>query len=426
MQTSDTRRPQLGPTRLTIAAVVIFAVGLLAGSLTSGAGQLSATSSIADTPAYAIFEETWNLVHDQYVLPGELDDTELMYGATRGMVEAVGDVGHSAFLDPAEAKAFSASLSGELIGIGVRLEFTGKYPEILAPLNGSPAEAAGIESGDVILKIDGQDTSRFTSTQIGNLLRGEEGVPVDLTIGRPAADIEFDVTIERARIEIVPVEWAQLPDGLFLIRLNEFSDGAAEGIAEALDTANNSGATGIVLDMRGNPGGYVHEAKAVASEFLPAGSVLYIEQKRDQEAKPVLLDRDEGRARTIPLTVLVDETSASAAEIVAASLRDNGRAEVIGQRTFGTATVVSSFELDDGSIAAIGTAVWTAPNGENARNIGISPTIMVELSPLANEIRFEPGTEISLHEITEAGDEQLLAAIEVLTPATIATAVITS
>lgn len=414
MQLSNKPNDRFGRTRLTVAAVAIFMLGMLAGSLTGGASHLSASSSLADTPAFAIFEETWNYVHDQYVLPEELDDTELMYGATRGMVEAVGDVGHSAFLDPAEAQAYNASLGGELIGIGVRLEFTGKYPEILEPLNDSPAEAAGIESGDVILQIDGQDTSRLTSSQIGTLLRGEEGVPVELTIGRPAADIEFEVTIHRARIEIDPVEWARLPDGLFLIRLNEFSDGAGDALAEALDVANATGAVGIVLDMRGNPGGYVHEAKSVASEFLPAGSVLYMEQKRDRTAEPVVLDRQDGRARTIPLTVLVDETSASAAEIVAASLRDNGRAEIIGQPTFGTATVVSSFDLDDGSVVAIGTAVWTAPNGENARNVGISPTVDVDLPPLATELRFEPGTAVSLQEIIDAGDEQLLAAIEIL------------
>jgi len=400
--------------RLVVAGAVIFALGMLAGSLTSTITSIGASSSMSDTPAFAVFEETWNLVHDQYVLPEELDDTELMYGAARGMVEAVGDVGHSAFLDPVEAQSFQSALRGELIGIGVRLEFTGKYPEIVEPIAGSPADAAGIESGDVILAIDGRDTSRLTSTEIATLLRGEEGVPVDLTIGRPAADIEFDVSIERAKIVVEPVAWAHLPDGLFLVSLNEFSDGAADALGEALDIANEGGATGIILDMRGNPGGYVHEAKQVASEFLPAGSVLYVEQKRDEEPNAVELDRESGRARDIPLIVLVDETSASAAEIVAASLRDNDRAHVVGVPTFGTATVVSSFDLADGSLAAIGTAVWTTPDGENARNVGIEPSTIVELPPLVSAIQFEDGATIELNEIQDAEDTQLLAAIDLL------------
>ena len=140
----------------------------------------------------------------------------------------------------------------------------------------------------------------------------------------------------------------------------------------------------------------------------------YIEQKRDEEPKPIELDQDSGRARDIPLVVLVNETSASAAEIVAASLRDNGRAEVVGVNTFGTATVVSSFDLDDGSIAAIGTAVWTTPNGENARNVGIEPTVFVDLPPQAQEVQFDNGASLSLAQIEEVEDMQLLEAMNIL------------
>ncbi|MGD9712557.1 MAG: S41 family peptidase, partial [Thermomicrobiales bacterium] len=329
---------------------------------------------------------------------------------------AVGDTGHSAFLDPVEAQSYRASLNGELIGVGIRIEFNGEYPQVIAPIDGSPAESAGIESGDFILKIDGRDTSRMTPNEVGTLLRGEEGAPVDLTIGRPETETEFDITIVRARIEVEPVAWAELPDGLFLLRLNEFSEGAGEALTQAIEEVIAGGATGIVLDLRGNPGGYVDEAKRVASEFLPAGSVLYFEQRRGEEPEPITLDREAGAARTMPLVVLVNERSASAAEIVAASLRDNARAEVIGVNTFGTATVVSSFGLDDGSIASIGTALWTTPNRESVRNVGVSPTIEVKLSPLADETEFESGSFLTLAEIHANDDAQLLAAIELLSP----------
>jgi carboxyl-terminal processing protease len=400
--------------KLPIALAMVFSLGMLAGVLIGGGGRLGASSSATDTPAFAIFQQTWDLVQDHYVLPDELDDTELMYGAARGMVEAVGDVGHSAFLDPVEAQAFRASLNGELIGIGVRLVFRGQHPEVVSPIKGSPAEAAGIEAGDLIVEIEGRDTGRMTSTEVGTLLRGEEGAPVSLTIERSGQDEVLDLTIYRARIDIDPVEWAALPGGIYLIRLNEFSDGAGQALEEAIDTALDAGGAGIILDLRGNPGGYVYEAERVASQFLPTGTVLYVQQGRNGEPEDYVINRDAGRAQEIPLVVLVDENSASSSEIVAAALRDHGRAEVVGVRTFGTGTVVSSFDLDDGSIAAIGTAIWTTPAGESARNVGIEPSIVVSMPPDGSMLEFDSGERMSERDIELVGDAQLGAALDLL------------
>lgn len=406
--------PPVGRWRLPLLMSAVFLVGLIAGSVTSGLESLGASSSVADSPAYAIFEETWNLVQDKYVLEEEIDDTELMYGAARGMVQTLGDVGHSAFLDPVEAQSFKASLAGELIGIGVRLRFNGEYPEVIEPIRGSPAEEAGIESGDLILAIHGESTARMTFAEIGNMLRGEEGVPVELTIGRPDLDLEFDLTLERARIEVPPVQWAELPDGLFLIQLNDFSRGSAAELGEAIEEAIARSSRGIVLDMRGNPGGFVDEASRVAGEFLPEDSVLYVQRTRSEPWKEVRIQEASERAIDVPLVVLVSESSASAAEIVAASLRDNGRAQVLGVPTFGTGTVVSSFDLADGSVAAIGTAIWQTPKGEDARRVGIQPTTVVEMPAEGEEVSFEPGAVLTQSQIEEVNDAQLLAAIQSL------------
>ncbi|MEZ4500678.1 MAG: S41 family peptidase [Thermomicrobiales bacterium] len=417
MESNDLSQSRFASLRTSVVLAIVFAIGTVAGMLIDGGSTSRASSSLTDSPAFEVFEETWNLVQDRYVLPDELDDTELMYGAARGMVEAVGDVGHSAFLDPVDAQSFRASLSGELIGIGVRLEFTGRFPEVVEPIRDSPAEIAGIESGDLIVAIDGRDTGRLTSLEVGSLLRGEEGVPVDLTVERPDTAEQFELTIVRARIEIDPVEWAELPQGQFLIRLSEFSEGAGEGVADAVDAALQAGATGIILDLRGNPGGSVYEAEAVAAQFMPPGTVLYIEQQRDAEPENYEISRDAGRAQNIPLVVLVDENSASAAEIVAASLRDNGRAEVVGVPTFGTGTIVSSFDLDDGSIAAIGTAVWTSPAGESARNVGIQPSVIVEMPPDGEQVAFDDGDRLTSFNLESSGDLQLRAALELLSGA---------
>jgi carboxyl-terminal processing protease len=399
---------------LAVIVTVTFLLGLVAGQLLGGGPRHSgaSTSTMVDHPAFASLQESWNLVHDNYVLPDELDDEALLYGAASGLLKAVGDTGHSAFLDPTDAAAFKASLQGELIGIGVRLDFDDEYPVVVAPIEGSPAEAAGIERGDTIMEVDGAATDRMTVTEITAALRGKEGEEVELKVGRPADGTSFTVTLARARITIEPVEWTMLPDGLALIRLNEFSAGASEHLGEALKAAQGEGATGIVLDMRSNPGGLVTEAIRVAGQFLPSGEVLYQHQERNEEPKPVTIEDGDGLALDMPLVVLVDRGSASAAEIVAASLRDNGRAEIIGEQTFGTGTVVSSYTLEDGSIAAIGTALWRTPGGEMVRNVGVAPTISVSLDPGADPIEFESETPLSRSAIETAGDEQLLRAME--------------
>ncbi|MGD9712381.1 MAG: S41 family peptidase [Thermomicrobiales bacterium] len=159
MNSFEKQTTRSGSRRMAFLCALVFSLGAVFGMLAGGVHRLSASSSMTDAPAFAIFEETWNLVQERYVLPEELDETDLIYGAARGMVEAVGDTGHSAFLDPVEAQSFRASLNGELIGVGIRIEFNGEYPQVIAPIDGSPAESAGIESGDFILKIDGRDTA---------------------------------------------------------------------------------------------------------------------------------------------------------------------------------------------------------------------------------------------------------------------------
>ena len=207
------------------------------------------------------------------------------------------------------------------------------------------------------------------------------------------------------------MEWALLPDKTLLLRLNEFSSGATDALKDALRQGLDLDAERVILDMRGNPGGLVSEAKGVASQFLEPGSVLYQHQERGEVAQDVMLEEESGLARDLPLVVLIDRSSASAAEIVAASLRDNDRAEVIGVQTFGTATVVTSFDLDDGSIAAIGTALWKSPSGEFARDAGIEPTIFVEMPPGVDPLEFESGSTLTQEAIAAHQDLQLEAAI---------------
>jgi carboxyl-terminal processing protease len=400
---------------LALLLPAIFLLGFVGGQVVDvGPRQSGASSSYEDHPAFASFQESWDLVHERYVVPEEIDDEALIYGAAEGMVEALGDTGHSSFLNPTDAEAFRASLKGELIGIGVRIDFDSEFPTVIAPISGSPADNAGIEAGDIIMSIDGAATDRMEISEVTGLLRGAEGDDVVLEVGRPDDGSEFTVTLTRARIKIQPVSWAYLPDDLMLIRLSEFSSGADAALRKALQKARRGDAKGIVLDLRGNPGGLVTEAIKVAHEFLPEGEVLYQQQNREGELSPVVVQGTDGLALEIPLVVLIDRGSASAAEIVAASLHDNGRAELVGEQTFGTGTVVSSYTLDDGSIAAIGTALWKTPDGELVRDVGVPPSIPQALPPGVDPIEFDSDTTLSIEVIHASEDEQLERAIDEL------------
>jgi carboxyl-terminal processing protease len=404
--------------RLAVLIIATFVLGLVAGQFIGvGPRHSGASSSITNHPQFESLKDTWDLVHNNYVLPEELDDAELLYGAASGMMAAVGDTGHSAFLDPVDAKAFRASLKGELIGVGLRISFDGEFPAVVAPIDGSPAQDAGIKPDDTIMEIDGVSTDRMSNNEVSSALRGAEGDDVTLKIGRPLDGTTFTVRLVRARIEVDAVEWAWLPDDLFLVRLNEFSSGAGEELGNALRVARDEDASGIVLDLRGNPGGLVTEANDVAGQFLPSGEVLYQHQKRDGEAVPVLIEDSAGIGLDLPLVVLVDRGSASAAEIVASSLRDNGRAKIVGSQTFGTGTVVSSYTLIDGSIAAVGTAIWKTPEGELVRDIGVTPTIEISLDPGVDPIAFEGEATLTPEDIEQANDDQLVEGIRALSPA---------
>ncbi len=394
---------------------IVFLAGLFAGQMIgSGGSGIGASSSVVDQPAFATFQQAWDLVHEHYVLPEELDADDMILGAAAGMMEAIGDTRHSTFLNPQEARSFRSSLRGELIGIGVHLRFDGSVPEVVRIVADSPADVAGIKAGDLIYAVDGVETERMTDRALGNALRGEAGIEVTLDLGRPSDQSLFSVTMARAVITIDPVEIAFLPENRMLIRLNEFSSGAGKALRESLAEAELRSVAGLVLDLRGNPGGFVSEAIAVASEFMDEGEVIYLHQERGGEPRPVTTVGRDGKGLEFPLVVLIDGDSASAAEIIAASLRDNGRADVVGVRTFGTGTVISSFDLEDGSVAAIGTALWLTPGGEMVRGFGVEPTVESSLAPGVAPIVFEDGARLTNSSIERSDDAQLIRALELL------------
>jgi carboxyl-terminal processing protease len=255
----------------------------------------------------------------------------------------------------------------------------------------------------------------MTDAEVTSHLRGDAGTPVTLTIERNGESDLLKITVIRARIDLDPVTWALLPDGIALVQLHEFSAGSGQELNKALKDIVGSGpVNGIVLDLRNNPGGLVNEAITVASQFMPEGSTVYIEKDRDGTETSVNSIGNDGPALDIPVVVLVNRGSASAAEMIAGSLRDNGRAELVGERTYGTGTVVSTFDLDGGSALALGTSFWLTPAGDLAWKVGIVPDVDVRQSNPGSILDITDGETVTEAQIDASGDAQLQAAMSTL------------
>jgi carboxyl-terminal processing protease len=401
-----------------LALVVTFTAGIGVGRLVAPVdatgGAAPNPGSSASTTQFSLIREAWDTLHQQYVGRDMLDDRELIYGAIEGMTDAVGDTGHTDFMTPEEREARSESLSGSYVGIGVRIEQDDAgLPRISGVFEGSPAEGAGLATGDVIVAVDGKSTEGATMDDVAGWVRGEAGTSVDVTVRPAAGGPERTVSMVRADVPIEPVSWTLVPGSTTaLIQLEQFSNGAADDIVEALKEARTAGATRIVLDLRGNPGGYVNEAVGVASQFLSSG-LVYIERNAADERTEHAVSPD-GVATDLPLVVVVDGNTASSAEIVSGALQDAGRAKVVGETTFGTGTVLGEFDLSDGSALRVGTVEWLTPEGRRIWHEGIAPDVSIQLPD-----GVQPLSPTDVSRLTEAAvgsidDAQLAKALEVV------------
>lgn len=359
--------------RLLVFGALLVATA--AGAFYVGRSQSPATLQEGDRESLELYAEALDVVRDDYVDQGAIDPQKQTYGAIEGMLGTLGDKGHTRFLTPEEREQNQAGLSGSYVGIGVQLEPRGDEVVVTSPIEGSPAEEAGVETGDVILAVDGKEVRDENVSGIASRVKGPEGTRVELTVLRDGDRRVFD--LERAEIDSPAVSWARVPGGdVAHVALSSFSDDAAEEIRTAFGEAREAGAGRFVLDLRGNPGGRLDQAVETAGFFLEPGSIAYVREDASGEREEIEVEGEPGLTDA-PLVVLVDEGSASSSEILAGALRDNNRATVVGETTFGTGTVLSEFELDDGSSILLGVAEWLTPDGDFIRESGIEPDVKV-------------------------------------------------
>lgn len=367
-----------------------------------------------DAPAdIGLLWEALGIVREHYVDRSALvPASNLTYGMLDGLVRALGDPGHSTFMTPEQVKAAEEDLSGSFSGIGAYLGERGGSPIIVAVISGSPADKAGLRSGDRIIAIDGQAADGLSTEEVVSRIRGPQGTTVTLTVLHVDAAAPVEISIVRAQIDVPSVVWSMVPGTrAAMIRVVQFSEGTTAALQKAVAEANASGAEAIVLDLRNDPGGLVDEAVGVASTFLDRG-VVYVRQDADGTRTPVEV-RDEPTTDK-PLIVLVDFGTASSAEIVTGALQDQGRAKAIGTRTFGTGTVLNQFPLSDGSAVRLGVELWLTPDGRRIFPGGIEPDEQIELA--LGVLPLEPTDlrSMSAGDVARSGDVQLLRALELL------------
>jgi len=411
---SKLRRAAIG-----LALVVTFSVGIGVGRLDlpalGGTGSTTPAPGSSAPADFGLIREAWDTLHTKYVGADTLNDRELIYGAINGMTEAVGDTGHTSFMTPEQRAQRSNDLSGKYVGIGVRIDTAEDgLPLVIGVFKGSPAEGAGVQTGDEIVAVDGQQTAGKTIDEIVDWVRGEAGTTVKVTVKQGAKGAERELSMVRADVAVVPVTWAIVPGThTALVRLDQFSAGAADAMKAALGEIKAAGADRIVLDLRGNPGGYVNEADAIASQFLKSG-IVFIERAADgHETKHEV--KAGGLATDVPLVVLVDGGTASSSEIVSGAIQDAGRAQIVGIKTYGTGTVLGEFPLSDGSALRVGTVEWLTPEGRRIWHEGITPDVIVErpsdIAPLDPE---EVG-KMTPAQIAALTDPQLARALTLVT-----------
>ena len=376
--------PRLRRSGISRAATALVAlawlVGLAMGMLLAAGlrrGEAIPPSESA-SPGMETVREAWDIVRRDAVDRASLDDRRLAYGAVRGLLQALGDP-YASFQTPEERRAQREDYSGQFQGIGVFLEVHDGRVTVSAPIDDSPALRAGIRPGDAIVSVDGHPTTGMSLTEAIARIRGPSGTAVSLGIGRPDAQAPIEVVVERAEVRLISTRGRMVEAAIGVLRISRFHDRTDEEVGAVLDNLARQGARALVIDLRSNGGGLMGAASPVAGRFIPAGPIA---SQVDGHGEHYAYDPTEHRpVAAWPLAVLVDRGTASAAEVVAAALRDAAGAPLVGERTFGKGSVQYLRDLPDGAGVTLTAARLVSPAGTRFDGVGLSPDLAVDTRP---------------------------------------------
>ena len=338
-----------------------------------GSVQVKAVDEEIDTgTVLKSFNELYSYILYYYV--DEPDIAELLRGAMKGMVETL-DV-HTTYLSEEEFEEFQMEFEGHFGGIGIVIQ---PNLTVVSPIKGTPGERVGIQPGDVIIAIDGESTENMTQAEAVQKMRGEPGTTVIISIMREGEEKPLEFVIIREDIEIPYVEWEMKTDKIGYISIADFANDVGKKVSIAIEELEAEGAEALILDLRTNPGGLLSEAINVASNFLEEGTVVSVRYRIGSD--DVYTVNTDFKTCNLPLLVLINQGSASASEIVAAAIKDNGRGVLMGMKTFGKGTVQTLFSLSEGSALKLTTGRYYTPSGDYIHEKGIQPDVEVSYDP---------------------------------------------
>lgn len=331
------------------------------------------------TVDFVLFWKVWGLLKDKYVDNQKLDTRALFYGAIKGMLAASGDP-YTTFFDPKENAAFQEDISGIFEGIGAEMGMKNEMLTVIAPLEGMPAEKAGFLAGDKIIKIDNQATAIMSLDEAVSKIRGTKGSEVKLTIFRDGDEGTRDIVVKRDVILVKSVRFEMKESAIAYIRISRFGDDTEKEFQEAVRQTLSKKATGLIIDMRNNPGGFLETAVHLASTMLPPGKVVVMEEDGNGKRKEIN-SRGGNVLGQIPTVVLINEGSASASEILAGALKDNRNdVTLVGKKSFGKGSVQELISVSKDTSVKITVARWLTPSGNQISTVGITPDVEVDIT----------------------------------------------
>jgi carboxyl-terminal processing protease len=394
--------PLVGIGLAILLAAAAFFSGIHIGSdarLGTNIDFLFAASRAQETVDLSRFWKVWDLLDQRFVSASSTDplnEQERVDGAIQGLVGAYGDP-YTLYLPPEDAALFEEDIAGNFQGVGMEVGSRDGVLTVIAPLPGTPAEKAGIRSGDKIIRIDGMSTENMSIDAAVKHIRGEKGSEVTFTILRAGDSEVREIKVVRDTINI-PTTKTEEKDGVFIIRLYNFSATAEAKFEEALREYVRSGDKKLVIDFRGNPGGYLQSAVNIASYFLPTGKIIVRENFGEGQEERVYRSAGRLLGKYAPsrLAVLIDEGSASASEIVAGALQDQGAATLIGTKSFGKGSVQELIDLDGGASLKVTIARWLTPNGISISHEGLTPDIEVKMTTEQHEKEEDPQLDAAI------------------------------
>jgi len=398
--------------RMQKIAYVILALLLLGGSFFAGAYYSFTHRSeiekvyvlthkepeVATSVDFTPFWKVWNILNEKSPSSKNISDQEKVWGAVQGLASSMDDP-YTVFFPPDESKAFEDSISGQFGGVGMEVGIKDKILTVIAPLKDTPAYKAGIKSGDKILKIDKKSSADLTIEKAIMLIRGEKGTTVTLTIFKEGEKDSRDVSIVRDTIEIPTLDSElRKEDGVFVIKLYSFSANSAILFQTALQKFADSGSNKLILDLRGDPGGYLDSAVSMASWFLPGGKPILIEDYGDKEKEKIYRSRgyDVFAEGNLKMVILVDGGSASASEILAGALSEHGVAKLVGTQTYGKGSVQEVVPITDTTSLKVTIAKWYTPNGVSISEKGLTPDFIVKFTQKDADAKKDPQMDKAL------------------------------